>query len=176
MKVRSIILSITAAALLAAPTAVLAQGGPGGGGPGGGGWGGNQGFGAAGGPGNGMLRMLENRLNHFAERIGLDETQVAQIEAILADHHATVDPYVEELQALRQEWHDNHTPGDFNDAAFRTFLETEAPLDIEIKVASASAFAKIWNEVLTTEQQEQVQSMRGRSGAGLKRGGGRRVK
>ncbi len=171
MKVRSIILTIAAVALLAAPTTALAQGGPGGGG-----WGGNHGNNGGGrGTGHGILWMLENRLDHFAERLDLDETQVAAIESILEKNLPEIEALVEQTRIAGQEWRDSHSMGDFDSEIFRNHFEAQAEIEVEIKLATAKTFAEVW-EVLTPEQQEQLQNSRGGFGAGVKRGGGRRVR
>ena len=171
MKVRSIILTIAAIALLAAPTTALAQGGPGGGG-----WGGNRGFdGGSRDAGHGMLWMLEGRLDRIAERLDLDENQVAAIEAILEKDLPAIEDLVDQARMAGQDWRESHSMGDFDEEIFRNHFETQAEFEVKIKVASAKTFAEVW-EVLTPEQQDELQTMRGGFGTGYKRGGGRRVK
>jgi Spy/CpxP family protein refolding chaperone len=171
MKRRHMILTIAAAVLLAAPTAVLAQGGPGpgqGGGPGGG-WGG--GFGPhGGGQGGGMLRMIPRILRH----LDLEPGQQELIEGILENAKTSIQPLVDQSIEAREAFHQDHGIGDFEETAYREFFKSLAAIDVEIKLVSADAMSQVWKH-LTAEQQEQLQEMLENSGRGIKRrSGGRR--
>jgi Spy/CpxP family protein refolding chaperone len=171
MKRRHIILTIAAAVLLAAPTAVLAQGGPGPGqgGGSGNGWGGSLGS-HGDGQGGGMLRMIPRMLRH----LDLEPGQQELIEDILENAKAAIHPLVEQSIEARESFHQDHGIGDYDETAYREFYESLAPIEVNIKLASADAVSQVWN-LLTTEQQEQLQDMIDRFGQGMKRrAGGRR--
>jgi len=171
MKRRHMILTIAAAVLLAAPTAVLAQGGPGpgqGGGPGGG-WEG--GFGPhGGGQGAGMLRMIPRILRH----LDLEPGQQELIEGILENAKTSIQPLVDQSIEAREAFHQDHGIGDFEETAYREFFKSLAAIDVEIKLVSADAMSQVWSH-LTAEQKEQLEDMLDNFGRGMKRrSGGRR--
>jgi len=178
MKTQKIILTILAAVLIAVPGSALAQSGPGYG-PGGGGYGayGVHHGGIAGGDGGGILRFFEHALPRLAERLELSDEQVADIQEILDTESPAIRELMEESWAERQEFHDNHSMGDFNQFPneYLDFFENQAEAGVEIKLAVASTFAKVW-EILTPEQRQQLEDMRGNFGKrSTRRGGGRRL-
>jgi len=171
MKARHIILTIAAAVLLAAPTAVLAQGGPGPGqgGGSGSGWGG--GFGPhADGQGGGMLRMIPRMLRH----LDLEPGQQELIQGVLENAKTLIQPLADQSREARELFHQDHGIGNYDATVYRQFFESLAVIDVEIKLVSADAVSQVWN-LLTPEQQEQLQEMIDRFGQGMKRrAGGRR--
>jgi len=174
MKARHIILTIAAAVLIAAPTTVLAQGGPGPGqgGGSGSGWGG--GFGShGGGQDGGMLRMIPRILRH----LDLEPGQQELIEEVLQNARTAIEPLVAESREAREAFHQDHGIGDFNAdsyGAYEAFYESLAAIDVEIKLVSAGAMSQVW-KLLTAEQQEELQEMLDNFGRGMKRrAGGRR--
>ena len=177
MKARHIILTILAAVLIAVPGSALAQSGPGYG-PGDGGYGPHGGHhgGSAGVDGGGILRFFEHALPRLAERLELSDEQVADIQEILDADFPAIREQMEATRAARQDFQSEHTMGDFAQYPneYRAFFESQAAAGVEIKLAVASTFAKVW-EVLTPEQREQLEEMRGDFGKrSLRRGGGRR--
>ena len=171
MKARHIILTIAAAVLIAAPTTVLAQGGPGpgqGGGPGSG-WGG--GFGPhGGGQGGGMLRMLPRMLRH----LDLEPAQQDLIQEILDNATTAIEPLVAQSIEQREAFHEFHGIGDYDESTYREFFQSLATTDVEIRLISADAVSRAW-KTLTAEQQEELQELLENFGRGMKRhGGGRR--
>jgi Spy/CpxP family protein refolding chaperone len=169
MKARNIILTISAAVLLAAPTAVLAQGGPGQGGGYGGGWGGGHGL-HGDGHGGGMLRLIPRMLRH----LDLEPGQEEQIEAILQSARDEIEPLVDQSVEAREAFHLDHGIGDYDETTYRTFFGSLAELDVEIRLVAADAASQAW-KILTVEQQEELLDMLENFGRGMKRrGGGRR--
>jgi len=171
MKARHIILTIAAAVLIAAPTTVLAQGGPGpgSGGGSGSGWGG--GLGPHGdGQGGGMLRMIPRILRH----LDLEPAQQELIEGVLENAKTSIQPLVDQSREAREVFHQEHGIGDYHETAYREFFESLAVIDVEIRLVSADAVSQVW-KLLTAEQQEQLQEMLENFGRGMKRhSGGRR--
>jgi Spy/CpxP family protein refolding chaperone len=172
MKRRDIFLIAATALLLAAPTAVLAQGGPGPG-QGGGGHGGGWGVGVGphgGGPGEGMLRILPRMLRH----LDLEPGQEEQIEDILENAETAIEPLIAQTVEAREAFHQNHGIGDYDETTYRLFFESLAAIDVEIRLVAADAVSQAW-KTLTAEQQEALQELLENSGRGMKRrGGGRR--
>jgi Spy/CpxP family protein refolding chaperone len=170
MNVRSILTTALMVAMVTVPGTVLAQVGPGG--PGGGFLGGDAwGFGGHGGfEGGASLYRLQHRLPRMAEFLGLSEEQVTQIEAIIEQDMAIIEPLRTQLHDTVQAYRDSHDPGQFDEFEFRSFLEEVAPLKIDIEVANARAMSRVF-DVLTPEQREQMQQLRG---SGMRRGGGKR--
>lgn len=180
MKARTLILTIAAAALIAAPATLIAQQGPGG--PGGGTCDGTgpHGPGMPGGPGGpeepggpGLLRMLPR----LAERIGLTETQQDQIQAIVDAQKPALDALRDQASAARDAFHDTYGIGDYDEVAFRTFFEAQAQLHIEMQLIGAATIAQVW-QVLTPEQQgealELIELFHDGHG-GPRHGGGKRM-
>jgi Spy/CpxP family protein refolding chaperone len=153
MSKRTLILAALVTALVA-PTLVFAQpfGGPGRGGHG-------AGFHACGagvGPGGGHgLRMLDR----MAVLLDLTDAQEAQLEAIKESTREQVEPIAERLRAERDAWRAAHEPGTFDEEAFRTHFESQSAQRLEIAVLTAEAFERAW-QVLTPEQQTQLESWR----------------
>ena len=172
MKAQKILSTSLMGALILVPGLVLAQQGPGGpvggihrqpgefGGPG-------LHCGFAGGP---DLYRLQHRLPRMAEHLGLTEDQVTQIEAIITEEMAVIEPLREQLHETVQAYRDSHEPEQFDEIEFRSFLETVSPLKIDIEVAGVRAMSRVFN-ALTPDQREQMQQFRGMTGH---RGGGKR--
>jgi len=163
MKTRTI-LTATLIVALAAPAIVVAQAGLGGRGPGahGGGFDG-EGF-----------HMIRGFLGRLGDKLGLDDDQRAAIEAIAEEEGPAIREYFEQATALRQEFAADHDPGTFDERAFRAHAEEQARIQVEIKVVSARAMARVW-AVLTDEQKlelEELRELMGRRGRfGPRRGG-----
>lgn len=176
MKARTLILTIAAAALVAAPALTNAQQGAGdcdGTGP----HGGAKMHGGPGGPGgpdgHGLLRMLPR----LAERIGLTDTQHDQIEAIIAAQQPALDALRDQAQTARETFTEAHEIGDFDEAAYRTFFESQASLHVEMQLIGAAIVDQVW-DVLTPEQQTEVSDLLDLFGGGFggpRQGGGKRM-
>jgi len=167
MKSRTIIITFVLTVALAATGPLFAQRGPGGGFGGPGGMGGPGGFGGAG------LMHFEEMLPRLTEYLELTDGQVAQIEAILEAELPAIQSLRDELREARDAFRQSHEPGEFDEATFRVFAESQARLHVEIAVASARTMSGIYN-VLTPDQQEKLQDLRGLMGRGhgARRGGG----
>jgi len=169
MKARTLILTIAAASLIAAPGAVIAQHGPGGGPHGGGGM-----FGGPGGHGGqGLLRMLPR----LTEKLDLSDDQQVQIEAILDAELPAIRDLAELPATGRQDFRDTHGPGDFDEVEYRAFFESQAQIQIEIHLLGARTISMVW-DVLTPDQQDELLELLeffhdGRGGP--RHGGGKRV-
>ena len=166
MKARTLILTIAAAALIAAPGTVIAQHGPGGGPPGGDGM-----FGGHG--GQGLLRMLPR----LAEKLDLSDDQQAQIEAILDAELPAIRNLMEQATTARQDFRDTHGPDDFDEVEYRSFFESQAQSQVEIHLLGARTISMVW-DVLTPDQQDELQDLLdlfGPGHGGKRHGGGKRV-
>jgi len=179
MNARTLILTIAAAALVAAPAAINAQQGTGncdGTGPHGGAkmLGGPGGPGDGGGPdGHGLLRMLPR----LAERIGLTETQQSQIQAIIEAQQPALDALRDQAQAARETFAESHEIGDYDADAYRTFFESQARLHVEMQLIGAATVDQVW-DVLTPEQQTEVADLLDLLGGGFggpRQGAGKRL-
>lgn len=166
MKARNIILTVTAAILIATPLTLFAQGVPGGGeGPGSGGWGHGP---HHGGPGNG-LGIFEHMLPRLADTLGLTDGQLAEIESILDEALPQIEAYAEQLKTSREAYREAHPdPTVFDEGAFRTHASEQSQIQIDLMVLVQSSKAKAF-AVLTPEQLAQLEEMRGTSGKQLKR-------
>lgn len=168
MRARHIILTIAATILLAAPTAVLAQMGPGpgdGSGPGGG-WGdghgphgGGHGF-FGGDAGGSQLRFLERMLPRMAEELGLSDEQVEDIQAIADAARPQIEKYAEQLRAGRDAFREaNSDPTVFDEGAFRAHAEAQHKIQTDLMVIVGKTKAEVF-KILTPEQREQLQEIR----------------
>ena len=172
MKARNIILTLAAAALVAAPA--FAQGGPGGGcghgGPGGGG------FGQRGPAGGHGLAFFEHMLPRVADEIGLTDEQIIDIRAILDEARPGIEELADQLHTLQQERRENHDPAVFNEVETRAFAEHKAEIQADLMVAVDKTRAEAL-QVLTEEQREQLEELRGSGNNQFKRRpGGRRAR
>lgn len=170
MKVRNIILSLAASILVLAPAAAVAQRGPGHGH-------GGAGFmasGFGGGEGGHGLGFVEHMLPRLAEQLDLSDEQLTAIEGILDEARPKIDGYVEQLREGRESYRaQNEDPTVFDEGAFRSHLEAQNEIQVELAVAAAQTRAKVFSE-LTQEQREQLEEMRGGFGRkSSRRGGGR---
>lgn len=181
MKARNIILTITAAALIAAPGVLFAQQGPGGGGTcdgegphGPAGQGGPHGEGSFGSnAAHGLLRMLPR----LAERLELSDAQKDQIHAIIDAQKPALEALKDQASAARDIFHDTYEVGDYDEAAFRMFFESQAQLHVEMQLIGAETVSQVW-DILTPEQQEELLELMDlfRDGRGGPRnGGGKRM-
>lgn len=165
MKARHIILTIAAVAVLAAPATALAQRGPGGG-PG---WHGD-------GMGGDHLGFFERRLPRMAEELGLSDEQLEKIQAIADAARPEIETYAEQLRNGREAYRAEHgNPAEFDETAFRAHAQDQHLVQTELMVVVAKAKADVF-AVLTPEQIEQLEEMRGSFGGrkAFRRGGGRR--
>jgi Spy/CpxP family protein refolding chaperone len=168
MKIRNIILTIAALALVLAPAAASAQRGPGSGH-------GGSSFRGFGGPGGGHgLEFAERMLPRMAERLGLSDEQLAAIESILDEAQPTIDDYAEQLREGRESYREAiDDPTVFDEGAFRAHLAAQNDIQVELAVTVAEARAKIFG-ALTQEQRDQLEEMRAnRWDKSSRRGGGR---
>ena len=168
MKIRNIILTIAALALVLAPAVASAQRGPG---SGHGGFS-HRGFGGP--EGDHGLGFAERMLPRMAEKLGLSDEQLTAIEGILDEAQPTIDGYAEQLREGRETYRaQNEDPTVFDEGAFRSHIEAQNDIQVELAVTVAEARAKIFNE-LTQEQRDQLEEMRGSFGKrSSRRGGGR---
>ncbi len=150
MRANTILITTLAMAAMAMPGVALAQG-----------FGGPPGFGGPdefGGPG---LPFLEHMLPRLAEELDLTDAQQGQIQAILDEETPAIESMREQLRNAHQAFRESHSPGEFDEAAVRAFAESQSQTHVELMVAGARTMLRIHN-VLTTEQREQLQQMRGR--------------
>lgn len=164
MNARNIILTIAVVALLAVPTSVLAQRGPGGG-PG---WHGD-------GMGGDHLGFFERRLPRMAEELGLSDEQLDTIQAIVDAARPEIEAYAEQLRESRDAYRAaNDDPTVFIEGAFRAHAAAQNEIQTNLMVVVGKTKAEVF-KVFTPEQIEQLQEMRGNFGkSSYRRGGGRR--
>lgn len=181
MKSRTIILTLTAAAILAAPGLLFAQQGPGscdGDGPHGpnGGPGAFGGPGGPGGPGRSDGPIVMRMLHRFGERLDLTDAQLTQIDAIAEAGRTEAEPLMDQLQTERQAFRDSHEIGDFDESSFRAHFEQQAELQVELKLIGARTASEAWS-VLTVDQQQElleIMELLGPGNHGPRNGGNKR--
>lgn len=170
MKLRSTILSIAAAAVIAAPTVLAAQG-PAGGGPG---FGPGRHSGHLGGPDGDGPGFLEHLLPRLAERLELSDEQTAAIEAILEESRPEIEGYAAELRAGRDAYREVHSdPTVFDESSFRAHAAEQSRVQTELMVAAQRTKARVLAQ-LSPEQLAELGEMRGAAGKRfMRRPGGR---
>lgn len=162
MKARTLILTISAAALIAAPAVLIAQHGPGG--PAG------ESFGGPGGHGqHGFLRMLPR----LADKLDLSEDQRNRIQTIVETGKPEIEALREQTRTERDAFRDSHEIGDFDETTFRAHFESQAQLHVEMQLAGAEMASQAY-AVLTPDQQQELLELMElfRDGHGGKRNGG----
>jgi Spy/CpxP family protein refolding chaperone len=172
MKARTVLLTLTAAALISAPAA-MAQTGPGdcdGTGPHGSGiMGGPGGHGGHG--GHGFLRMLPR----VADKIGLSDEQLDRIQTIVETYRPTLEALHEDAVAEREAFRDTYGFGSYDETVFRDHFDSQADLHVEMKLIGARMTSEVWS-ILTSEQQEEllelIELFKPGEGRGGKRHGG----
>lgn len=145
MNAKNIILTLATAALLVAPVAVLAQGGP----P----------PGHHGGPGFGPgPDGIFHRLPMLTEILDLSSDQVDQITGIFEAQRSEVEPLMEQMRTAREDFHSTTGPGSFDEATYRAFFERQAATRVEMHLIQAQGVAEAW-AVLTPEQQQELSDL-----------------
>jgi Spy/CpxP family protein refolding chaperone len=119
-------------------------------------------------PGGHGLRMLDR----MAVLLDLTAEQEAQLEAIREATRTEIEPLAQQLRASRDAWRDAHQPGTFDEQAFREHVESQSTQHNEMAVIAARAFNQAW-QVLTPEQQAQLESWRSKLEARRDGHGGR---
>jgi Spy/CpxP family protein refolding chaperone len=121
-------------------------------------------------------------LPRFAERIGLSDAQLDQVEAIVDAREPELEALHDQATAARDAFRDAHEIGDFDEAEFRTHFSSQAQIHVEMKLIGAEMMSQAW-DVLTAEQQQELLELlelfkpgdgRGQ-GAGTRHGGGKRL-
>jgi Spy/CpxP family protein refolding chaperone len=150
MKASTILITTLAMAAIAMPGAARAQG-----------FGGPPGFGGPGEVGGPGLHFLEHMLPRLAEELELTDAQQVQIQAILDEETPAIESMREQLRNAHHAFRESHPPDEFDEAAVRAFAESQSQTHVELMVAGARTMSRVHN-VLTPEQREQLQQMRGR--------------
>jgi Spy/CpxP family protein refolding chaperone len=113
----------------------------------------------------------------MAEDIGLTDTQLAQIEAIVDAQLPAIHELMDQARTAAETFRSNHGPGDFDETEYRAFFESQDKIHLEAKLLGARAVAQVW-DVLNADQQQQVldklDAMGPGQGNGKRFGGGRR--
>ncbi len=172
--------------LLAIPSAAIAQTSPGPGPGDGSGWGGGPAGGAWGGGGWGQgphiggfgdahgLGFLERMLPRLAEELGLSEEQLQEIQAVVDEERPRIEELAAELRALHETRRETHDPAVFDEGEVRAFAQQQFLVQVELMVVVERTRAAAL-QVLTEEQRQQLEEMRGEIGTRFKRrSGGRR--
>jgi Spy/CpxP family protein refolding chaperone len=161
MNIRNTLLTLLIVIAVAVPLTSMAQAGPGGGyghGP----------SGRGGGPEHG-LGFFDRALPRLAEELELSDEQTTQIEAIVDAARPAIDEYLERLESAREAYRATHDdPTDFDEYAFRTHAESQHEIQIELMVLVQKTKAQVL-QVLTPEQIDQLEAMRGGFGKRIHR-------
>jgi len=96
----------------------------------------------------GMLRML-------GPRLGLSETQLAQLKSIAESHRDEWKALAERAMTARHTVRDAVMADQMDEALIRSKAAEAGAVEADVAVASARAKAEAW-QVLTTDQQAQV--------------------
>ncbi len=129
-----------------------------GGGPDGGAWGhGPQGGGFG---HHGGLGFLERMLPRLAEKLGLSDEQLEEIQAIVDEARPEIEAATEKLKALHEARRETRGPAVFSEGEVGAFAADLAEVQVEPMVVTEEARAKAL-QVLTEDQRQQLEEMRG---------------
>jgi Spy/CpxP family protein refolding chaperone len=101
------------------------------------------------------LERLQRLLNRAAELLELTPVQRAEIAFILAEELPEIRDLAGQLADARRDYWSSHELGDFDEDEYRSFVEGQIPLEIELRVASVRTMSRLWN-VLDSEQQQRL--------------------
>jgi Spy/CpxP family protein refolding chaperone len=101
------------------------------------------------------LEHLQRLLHRAAELLELTPAQRAEIALILADELPGIRDLASRLAAARRDYWSSHDLGDLDEGEYRAFLESQSPLEIELRVAGVRTMSRLWN-VLDPEQQQRL--------------------
>ncbi len=151
---------LAALALLLAPLVASAQ--PPGGGPR---WGPGQGPGGHGFHGRHGPRGHEGRhsgdpIRHLLARLDLGAEQREAVREIVDAEREVGAPLREDLERAREVLFEASRPESFDEGAVRAAAERVAAAEVEVAVARARTLSRVWNTVLTPDQQARAQAMR----------------
>ena len=107
----------------------------------------------------------EKRLARMAKKLGLSDTQQAQIKATFAAEREKNGPLMEKMMAYRKQLHDAAKATPFDEAAVRTVATNKAQVEVELAVSRARIQSLI-NGILTPEQRQKLEKLRPPMGKG----------
>lgn len=115
---------------------------------------------------------MEHRLEKMSTVLDLTETQQEQIKALFDKQYRDHQPLREQMQAARDAVREARTAETFNEADFRTKAAKQAELKIEMMVQREKMKQELY-AILTPEQQEKAETLRGLMGGGKGQHGGK---
>ena len=107
----------------------------------------------------------EKRLARMAKKLGLSDTQQAQIKVIFAAEREKNGPLIEKMKEYRKQLHDAAKATPFDEAAVRTVATNKAQVEVELTVSRARIQSQI-NGILTPEQRQKLEKLRPPMGKG----------
>lgn len=122
---------------------------------------GERGFGGRGGG------FLNSRI---LDQLNLTAEQRTQIETLQQNARTASEPYIEQLETIREQLQTATANGAFNEAAIREILAARARATIELEVIRLRTYAAIYN-LLTAEQRALLEQIRERHDSFGGRGG-----
>jgi len=108
----------------------------------------------------------------LADKLGLSDDQVTQINGILSAAQTANRPTRDQLKANEQAFEASYNPAQYDANAVTAYLAQQTPLLQQLVVSAFQAQAKVL-AVLTPSQLAQFNQLRAQSGAGWQTGHGR---
>jgi Spy/CpxP family protein refolding chaperone len=93
----------------------------------------------------------------MATYLGLSDEQVSQIHSIFSAQRTTMRPSMEQSRTLRQQIHQAAEAATFNQAQVQALASQIAQIEAQMTVARAQMEWKVFNTVLTPDQQSKFQ-------------------
>jgi Spy/CpxP family protein refolding chaperone len=118
------------------------------------------------------MHMGQRLLGPIGDRIGLTDEQKSRIQAILDESQPRLQELRDQLTAARDAFMADQDPTVFDEAAIRSFAASQSQIKTDLMVEVARARTEI-HSVLTAEQQQQLDDLRGACGLCGRQGGGR---
>lgn len=121
------------------------------------------------------LEHLLRLLHRAAELLELTPGQRAEIALILAEELPGIRDLAGQLAAARRDYWSDHELGSFDEGEYRPFLESQSPLEIELRVASVRTMSRLWNVLDAGQQQRLLRLIRAMADGNGPRHGANRV-
>ena len=110
---------------------------------------------------SGAAGMSEERMGRVFDRLGLDEQQREQMTQIHEQHRQVTEPMREQVEAAQQTLAELVHAPEMDEAAIRDAVASMAETQADLFVAQAEMFQEV-RQILTPEQLEQLEQIRGR--------------
>src|SRR6266436_3320937 len=103
--------------------------------------------------------IIDRIVGRLTKQLDLTAAQQTQVRSILETERPKVAPLLADVAKNRQQLHDSTAGGKFDEAQVRSIAAQQAQTMTELLVEKERVKAKIYNEVLTTEQKTKADQL-----------------